>query len=139
MRYSTSTDLQAAEESFDATSDIIATDILREHKRKAKAAPIHNIASLIDLDLVGEVGRCTPPVTIYRVGPTGELILKEQIQAMTFRRRMLETAGGKAFQERFAELQRKRRRAGQRSKAKSRAAKIRLGRASRLDDGDDDA
>ena len=137
MRYSTNTDLQAAEECFDATSDIIATDILREHRRKTTAAPIHNIASLIDLDLVGEVGRSTPPVKIYRVGPDGELVLKEQIQATTFRRRMLESAGGKAFQERFAELQRKRRRAGQRSKAKSRAAKIRLGRQ-QLDAEDDE-
>ena len=139
MRYSTNTDIQAAEESFDTTSDIIMTDIVSEQRRRAKAkmAPFHSAASLIDLNLVGEVGRATPPVKIYRVGPTGELILKEQIQATTFRRRMLETAGGRAFQERFAELQRKRRKAGQRSKAKSRAAKIRMSRA-RLDDEDDE-
>lgn len=133
MRYSTNTDIQAAEESFDTTSDIIMTDIVREQRRRAKAkmAPFHSAASLIDLDLVGEVGRATPPVKIYRVGPDGELVLKEQIQATTFRRRMLESAGGKAFRERIDELQRKRRRAGQRSKAKSRAARIRLGQESR--------
>ena len=128
MRYSTNTDLQAAEESFNTTADIIAADILRQSRSRLKAnGPVHNIIGLMDLGLVGEVGRATPPVKIYRVGPDGELVLKEQIQATTFRRRRLEGAGGKAFQERIAELQRKRRRAGQRSKAKSRAARIRSG------------
>ncbi len=130
MRYSSNTDLQASAEHFEISSDSIMTDILREHKaRKGGAKKMQGMASLLDMDLANAVGKLTPPVRIYRVGPAGELILKEQIQATTFRRRALESIGGKVFQERIDELQRKRRKAGQRSKAKSRAARIRLGLA----------
>jgi len=74
-----------------------------------------------------EVGKQTPPVKIYRMDPTtGELRLKETVPAATFRRRALESVAGKRFQQRISELQRKRRLAGQRSKAKARAARIRL-------------
>lgn len=132
MRYATNTDLQASAEHFEISTDSIMTDILREHKaRKAGAKKMVGMASLLDMDLANEVGKLTPPVRIYRVGPDGELILKEQIQALTFRRRVMESVGGVAFQDRIDELQRKRRRAGQRSKAKGRAARIRAGLGAR--------
>jgi hypothetical protein len=144
MRYSTNTDIQASAEHFEISTDSIMTDILREHKaRKAGTGTkkMVGMASLLDMDLANEVGRLTPPVRIYRVGPDGELILKEQIQALTFRRRVMESIGGVAFQERIDELQRKRRKAGQRSKAKGRAARIRSGLGARtpIAEEEDDA
>lgn len=126
MRYATRQDLNANVESFETVSDIIMSDIIREQRAKRRSPP-SALALLLDMDLGLEVGKLTPPVRIYRVGPAGELILKEQIQATTFRRRVMESIGGLAFQDRIADLHRKRRKAGQRSKAKGRAARIRAG------------
>jgi hypothetical protein len=133
MRYSTPQDLQANVETFETVSDIIMSDIVREQRAKAKAirgAP-YTVSALIDMDLGLEVGKMTPPVKIYRVGPDGELILKEQIQATTFRKRALESIGGKNFQAKLEDLKQKRRRAGMRSSARNRASRIRLGQVKR--------
>ena len=139
MKYQTNTDIQASAEAFEISTDSIMTDILREHKaRKAGAKKMVGMASLLDMDLAKEVGKLTPPVRIYRVGPAGELILHTQISALTFRRRALESIGGLEFQDRIEELQRKRRRAGQRSKAKGRAARIRSGLVPRAQIPDED-
>lgn len=132
--------IQALTEHFEIATDSIMTDILREHKaRKGGAKKMVGMASLLDMDLAHEVGKLTPPVRIYRVGPSGELILKEQIQALTFRRRVMESVGGVEFQERIDELQRKRRKAGQRSKAKGRAARIRSGLGARTPIAEEEA
>ena len=139
MRYSTNSDINAAANHFEISTDSIMTDILREHKaRKAVAKKMTGMASLLDMDLANEVGRFTPPVLIYTVGPAGALILTEQIQALTFRRRVMESIGGMAFQDRLADLHRKRLRAGQRSKAKGRAARIRSGLVPRAQIPDED-
>lgn len=128
MRYSSNVELQAASEHFEFSSDMIMSDIMREHRAQGrKPSPVTTIANLIDADIGSEVGKLTPPVRIYKMGPDGELVLKEQIQAMTFRRRALESIGGKAFQDRLDEMKRKRMKAGLRSKAKSRATRKRLG------------
>ena len=143
--YSTGRELQANAESFDLSSDSIMTDILREAQAKAKgkAAAGYNVAHLLDMNLAGEVGKFTPPVRIYKVGPDGELILKEQVQAITFRRRVLESIGGQAYVERMLDLQRKRQRAGQMMKARGVARRKRLGLQPReilkVEDDDDGA
>lgn len=130
MRYSTPQDLQANVETFETVSDIIMSDILREQRAKKRAVAIP-LSALLDMDLGLAVGKMTPPVTIYLVGPEGGLILKERIQATTFRRRALESLGGKNFQAKLDNLQQKRRRAGMRSSARNRASRIRLGQVQR--------
>lgn len=136
MRYSTPQDLQANVETFETVSDIIMSDIVREQRAKRRGAPTP-MTALLDMDLGLEVGKMTPPVKIYRVGPDGELILKEQIQATTFRRRALESIGGKAFQAKLDDLKQKRRRAGMRSSSRNRASRIRLGQVARHPISDD--
>lgn len=98
-------------------------------KRKLARASANPDLALLDFDLSNEVGQSTPPVKIYRLNDTGELVLRETMTATAFRQRVLESLSGRKFQERIKELQRKRMRAGQRAKARSRAAKVRLEKA----------
>ncbi|MGH8568470.1 MAG: hypothetical protein ACREXU_10745 [Gammaproteobacteria bacterium] len=133
MRYSTAVDVVVFTEAppieASVTGELVA-DIMREFRleQRPKKKPMATVGTLLDMDLGNEVGRHTPKVKIYRPDPvTGELVLKEHIQATTFRRRVLETIGGQAFQDRIDEMRRKRQKAGARSKAKSRATRKRLG------------
>ena len=98
-------------------------------KRKLARASANPDLALLDFDLSNEVGRSTPLVKIYRPNAGGELVLHEIVTAAKFRQRALESLSGQKFQEKIRELQRKRMRAGQRAKAKSRAAQIRIGKA----------
>lgn len=94
-------------------------------KRKLARASANPDLALLDFDLSNEVGQSTPPVRIYRPNADGDLVLRETVTATTFRRRVLESLAGQKFQERVRELQRKRMRAGQRAKARGRAARLR--------------
>jgi len=99
-------------------------------KRKLARASANPDFALLDFDLSNEVGKSTPPLKIYKPDPkTGALVLAETMTAIDFRRRVLESLAGKRFQQRISELQRKRQRAGQRAKARSRAGRIRLEKA----------
>lgn len=140
MRHATNTEIQANIDSFDLSSDVIMTDILKEHRAKTrpkKPAGI-GLSTLLEINLANEVGKLTPPVRIYHMADDGTLVLKEQIQATTFRRRALESIGGKGYRERLAELKRKRQKAGLMSKTKSRAARLRAGLVLRQPIEDDD-
>ncbi len=145
-RYTTNRDLKAQSQGHYAIVDTIGTQILQDHEAevrrdRGRAAPTD--LGLLEMDLTAEVGRATPPVRIYRPDPqTGELVFKEQLTATTFRRKALESVHGKRFQARLAELQKKRRKAGMRSKANARAARYRLRQAGikpRFSDEDEEA
>jgi len=131
-RLSTTQELRSQANHASIVSESAMTSIVHQDKvrRKLARASASPDLALLALDLSNEVGKSTPPITIYKPDPkTGDLILKETVTAITFRRRALESIAGKRFQQRISELQRKRQRAGQRQKAKSRAARVRLGKA----------
>ena len=110
-----------------AMTSAVQADRVKQKLARASANPD---LALLDFDLSNEVGQSTPPVKIYRPNAAGELVLHETVTAPAFRQRVLESLSGQKFQEKIRELQRKRMRAGQRAKARSRAARIRLEKAS---------